>query len=133
MTMMLIDVVVVADDERDGFPLLLLEKEVLEMGCDLDRFDIVLSSPTCWTVWISRTTRRWRCVHQRWERRHCRCSDVMDAVADDRQRGSQAPLVATIVLPGTDQSIDGSPETLSDGNHAWLPMMVMEHHISVLW
>ncbi|KAL5999966.1 hypothetical protein ACLOJK_034643 [Asimina triloba] len=125
---MLIDAVVVADEERDGFPLSLLEKEVPELDCGLDRSDVVSSSPTCRMVWINRTARRWRCIRRRWERQRCRCLDVVD----DRQWGSRTPLVDAVVLRGTDRSISGSPETLPDGSHAWLPMMVMEHHISVL-
>ncbi|KAL5980793.1 hypothetical protein ACLOJK_028703 [Asimina triloba] len=36
-----------------------------------------------------------------------------------------APLVAAVILPRIDRPIGGSP-------HAWLPLIVMEHHISVL-
>ncbi|KAL5993855.1 hypothetical protein ACLOJK_038212 [Asimina triloba] len=57
---MSIDAVVVTDDERDGFSLLLPE-----MGCGLDRFDIVSSSPTCWNTWIVRSSARWWWVRQR--------------------------------------------------------------------
>ncbi|KAL5994201.1 hypothetical protein ACLOJK_035073 [Asimina triloba] len=60
------------------------------------------------------------------------CLDGDDVVGDARRWGNQAPLVTAVILPGTDRPICGSPKTLLDGNHAWLPMMVMEHHISVL-
>ncbi|KAL5984080.1 hypothetical protein ACLOJK_018182 [Asimina triloba] len=61
---------------------------------------------------------------------HCLNDD--DFVGDARWWGNRALLGTTVVLLGTDRPIDGLPETLSDGSHAWLPLMVMEHHISML-
>ncbi|KAL5984061.1 hypothetical protein ACLOJK_018163 [Asimina triloba] len=59
--------------------------------------------------------------------------DGDDVARDARQWGNRAPLVAAVVvLPRTDRLIGGSPEMLQDGSHAWLPLMVMEHHISML-
>ncbi|KAL6002763.1 hypothetical protein ACLOJK_022983 [Asimina triloba] len=54
--------------------------------------------------------------------------DDSDQLSKASSVGKWTSVIVAALLLGTDRSIDGSP----DGSHAQLPLMVMEHHISVL-